>query len=151
MFGWFRKLVHAWSHPQAMSDEVFTLTINQLRACRAQVALLIEEARLAKQFLDITDAELRAARRSAKRELDEDAEHARQGIRDLLANDATMALTDALERNRDELEAQASVRQELSALAQVMEETPPSWREAKARSDTPALQPQTFTAERRQR
>ena len=151
MFRWVKTIMHNWSHPQAMSDEVFERTIVQIKACRQQLTILLEEARLARQLVDITEMELHAARRQAKRELSDEAERTRQGIKDLLTNDATQALQNALDANKEELELHASLRHELKDLATVMADVPASLRENKARSDTPAMKSEVFTSDRRQR
>lgn len=69
MFRWFTTFLHSQSQPVRTDDEVLTDTIAQLQTCRKQLVLLIEEARTARQLLDVTEITLQRAHKDAKREL----------------------------------------------------------------------------------
>ena len=69
MFSWVKTLLRAQPQPVQDNDVVFAETIAQIQTCRKHLVLLIEEARTARQLLDVSEIALQRAHREAKREL----------------------------------------------------------------------------------
>lgn len=65
MFRWFATLLHARQRP-AYSDQMLQQTIEQVRTCRGHLAMLMEEARFARQLLAVTEVELNAERQRVR-------------------------------------------------------------------------------------